>query len=256
MPLHPPVVLLRHGQSQWNLENRFTGWVDIDLTEAGREEARQAGLLLKEHGFAFDQAFTSVLKRAIRTCWIALDSLDTLWVPMHHDWRLNERHYGALAGLNKAETAQRHGEEQVHIWRRSFDIRPEAADRHHPSWEGFDTRYKNLSPQDIPTTECLADTVKRVRLFWEERVVPALTAGDRMLISAHGNSLRALLKMLEGLTDDEVVDLNIPTGQPMVLTFNAGLTLVSRRYLSEPSVIEAAMSAVAHPGPSLKAARP
>ena len=255
MSAPPPVVLLRHGQSQWNLENRFTGWVDIDLTDAGREEARRAGLLLKDRGFGFDRAFTSVLKRAIRTCWITLDTLDTIWVPIEQDWRLNERHYGALAGLNKAETASLHGEDQVHIWRRSFSIRPEPADRASPSWEGHDPRYRQLSPDEIPTTECLADTVARVRPFWEERVVPALRSGQRILIAAHGNSLRALIKLLENLSDDEVIDLNIPTAQPMVLEFNAGLSLVSRRYLADPSEIEAAMSAVAHQGRSLKAAR-
>lgn len=249
-----PVVLLRHGQSQWNLENRFTGWVDIDLTEAGREEARRAGLLLKQHGFAFDIAFTSVLKRAIRTCWIALDTIDQMWIPVEKDWRLNERHYGALAGLNKAETARLHGEDQVLIWRRSFSVRPDAMGKDDPAWEGHDPRYAHLGPNEVPTSECLADTVARVEPFWRNRVEPALKAGQRVLITAHGNSLRALIKILEGLSDDEVIDLNIPTAQPMVMEFDHHLTLQSRRYLADPSEIESAMNAVINQGRSLKAA--
>jgi 2,3-bisphosphoglycerate-dependent phosphoglycerate mutase len=219
----PSVVLLRHGQSQWNLENRFTGWVDIDLTEAGRREAERAGELLKSRGYQFDVAFTSVLKRAIRTCWITLDSLDQLWVPVHRDWRLNERHYGALAGLNKSETAAKYGEEQVLIWRRSYDVRPNPMTRDDPAWAGHDPRYSQVDPNQLPLTECLADTVERVKPFWEEQIVPLLKQGRRILVAAHGNSLRALIKVLENMSEADVINLNIPTAQPMLLTFNDDL---------------------------------
>jgi len=244
----PSVVLLRHGQSQWNLENRFTGWVDIDLTEAGRQEAQRAGELLKSRGFGFDVAFTSVLKRAIRTCWITLDALDQLWVPVHRDWRLNERHYGALAGLNKAETAVKYGEDQVLLWRRSYDIRPNAISREGPDWAGHDPRYQGVDPSLLPLTECLADTVERVKPFWEEQIVPLLAQGQRILIAAHGNSLRALIKVLENMSETEIINLNIPTAQPMVLTFNQDLSLKSRAYLADPSEIAAATAAVANQG--------
>ncbi|MFM1849188.1 MAG: 2,3-diphosphoglycerate-dependent phosphoglycerate mutase [Pseudomonadota bacterium] len=244
----PSVVLLRHGQSQWNLENRFTGWVDIDLTEAGRQEAERAGELLKSKGYQFDVAFTSVLKRAIRTCWITLDSLDQLWVPVHRDWRLNERHYGALAGLNKSETAAKYGEEQVLIWRRSYDVRPNAISREDPSWAGRDPRYSQVNPDQLPLTECLADTVERVKPFWEEQIVPLLRQGQRILIAAHGNSLRALIKVLENMSEADVINLNIPTAQPMLLTFNDDLSLRSRDYLADPSEIAAATAAVANQG--------
>lgn len=248
----PPVVLLRHGQSRWNLENRFTGWVDVDLTEAGREEARRAGQLLKDRGFQFDIAYTSVLKRAIRTCWMTLDVLDELWIPMEKDWRLNERHYGALAGLNKAETAEQYGEEMVLKWRRAYDIRPEAITREHPDWAGHDRRYAGIDPDELPLTECLADTLKRVGPFWEEKIVPELRAGRRVLIAAHGNSLRALIKILEGMSEEAVLNLNIPTAQPLVLEFDDKLQLQSRKYLADPSEIEAAMTAVANQGKAQK----
>jgi 2,3-bisphosphoglycerate-dependent phosphoglycerate mutase len=244
----PSVVLLRHGQSQWNLENRFTGWVDIDLTEAGQQEAERAGALLKSKGYEFDVAFTSVLKRAIRTCWITLDSLDQLWIPVHRDWRLNERHYGALAGLNKSETAAKYGEEQVLIWRRSYDIRPNPITREDPSWAGHDPRYSQVNPDQLPLTECLADTVERVKPFWEEQIVPLLKQGRRILIAAHGNSLRALIKVLENMSEADVINLNIPTAQPMLLTFNEDLSLRSRDYLADPAEIAAATAAVANQG--------
>lgn len=247
-----PLVLLRHGQSQWNLENRFTGWVDVDLSEAGQEEARKAGRLLRERDYSFDLAFTSVLKRAIRTCWISLDELDEMWVPVVQDWRLNERHYGALAGLNKAETAKKFGEDQVKLWRRAYHVRPDAISRDDPSWAGHDPRYKDVDPEQLPLTECLADTVARVLPVWEERIRPAVASGRRVLIAAHGNSLRALLKILENLTEDAVLDLNIPTAQPLVLEFDQSMRLTSRRYLADPSEIEAAMAAVANQGKSQK----
>ncbi|MFM1860275.1 MAG: phosphoglyceromutase [Pseudomonadota bacterium] len=248
MPNPAPLVILRHGQSQWNLENRFTGWVDVDLSAAGAEEARRAGLLLRDRGFSFDLAFTSVLKRAIRTCWITLDTLDEMWIPVEHDWRLNERHYGALAGLNKTETAQKYGEEQVLLWRRAYNIRPNAITRDDPEWAGHDRRYSQIPADQIPLTECLADTVIRVESFWRERVLPELASGKRILISAHGNSLRALLKILEGLSEEAVLALNIPTAQPLVLEFDDQLQLRERHYLADPSEIEAAMAAVANQG--------
>jgi 2,3-bisphosphoglycerate-dependent phosphoglycerate mutase len=249
----PALILLRHGQSQWNLENRFTGWVDVDLTPTGHEEARRAGVLLQDRGFQFDLAYTSVLKRAIRTCWIVLDTLDQMWVPVIKDWRLNERHYGALAGLNKTETALKYGEAQVLRWRRSYDVRPDPIDRNSPQWEGHDPRYAGVDPQDLPLTECLADTVARVAPFWQNEIAPQLQAGRRILIAAHGNSLRALIKVLENMTNEEVIDLNIPTAQPISLEFDAQLNLKARRYLADPSEIEAAMAAVANQG---KAQRP
>lgn len=247
-----PLVLLRHGQSQWNLENRFTGWIDVDLSEVGQEEARKAGRLLKERGYSFDLAYTSVLKRAIRTCWITLDELDEMWIPVVQDWRLNERHYGALAGLNKAETAQKYGEDQVKLWRRAYHVRPDPIQADDPTWPGFDPRYQDVDPSLLPLTECLADTVARVGPVWEERIKPAVAAGKRVLIAAHGNSLRALLKILENLSEDAVIDLNIPTAQPLVLEFDQSMQLTSRRYLADPSEIEAAMAAVANQGKAQK----
>lgn len=244
----PALILLRHGQSQWNLENRFTGWVDIDLTEVGHEEARRAGMLLKDRGFAFDMAYTSVLKRAIRTCCVVLDTLDQMWIPVTKDWRLNERHYGALAGLNKAETALKYGEAQVLRWRRAYDVRPDPMDPENPMWEGSDPRYAHVDPALLPRTECLADTVARVKPFWEQEILPQLRSGKRILIAAHGNSLRALIKVLENMSDEEIIDLNIPTAQPISLEFDAQFTLKARRYLADPSEIEAAMAAVANQG--------
>lgn len=249
----PALILLRHGQSQWNLENRFTGWVDIDLTETGHEEARRAGMLLKDHGFRFDIAYTSVLKRAIRTCWIVLDTVEQMWVPVVKDWRLNERHYGALAGLNKTETALKYGEAQVLRWRRSYDVRPDPMEPNNPLWEGHDPRYANIDPAQLPRTECLADTVARVEPFWQKEIFPQLRAGKRILVAAHGNSLRALIKVLENMSNEEVIDLNIPTAQPISLEFDEDLRLKARRYLADPTEIEAAMAAVANQG---KAQRP
>ncbi len=244
----PPLILIRHGQSRWNLENRFTGWVDVDITEAGQAEAVKAGQLLKEQGYQFDVAYTSVLKRAIRTCWVTLDVLDQLWIPMHKDWRLNERHYGALAGLNKSETAAKYGEAQVLQWRRAYDIRPNPARADDPQWEGNDPRYAGIPREQLPLTECLADTVDRVRPFWEQVLQPELRAGRRVLVAAHGNSLRALLKIIEGISDTDIIDLNIPTAQPMEVTFDAQLQFAGRRYLADPRDIEAAMAAVANQG--------
>lgn len=249
----PPIILLRHGQSQWNLENRFTGWVDIDLSPTGHEEARRAGVLLNDRGFQFDVAYTSVLKRAIRTCCIVLDTLDQMWIPVIKDWRLNERHYGALAGLNKTETALKYGEAQVLRWRRSYDVRPDSIGRDSAHWEGHDPRYAHVDPRLLPQTECLADTVARVEPFWQNEVVPQLRAGRRILIAAHGNSLRALIKVLENMSNKEVIDLNIPTAQPISLEFDDQCKLKARRYLADPTEIEAAMAAVANQG---KAQRP
>jgi 2,3-bisphosphoglycerate-dependent phosphoglycerate mutase len=229
----PTLVLLRHGESVWNKENRFTGWTDVDLSETGRLEAQNAGRLMKAEGLAFDIAYTSVLKRAIRTCWIALDELDLLWIPVPRSWRLNERHYGALQGLNKAETAAKHGDEQVHIWRRSYDIPPPALTRDDPRHPGQDPRYAALSPAELPLTESLKDTVARFLPYWEETIAPAIRGGQRVLIAAHGNSLRALVKYLDRISDEEIVELNIPTGVPLVYELDGDLNAVSRRYLGE-----------------------
>lgn len=238
------LVLMRHGESQWNLENRFTGWTDIDLTEAGREQARRAGELLKEKGYAFDVAFTSVLKRAIRTLWIALDAMDTMYLPVHNNWRLNERHYGDLQGLNKAEMAAQYGDEQVLIWRRAYAIAPNPIgldDQRHPR---FDPRYSKLTPEQLPATECLKDTVARVLPFWDETIAPSIRAGRRVLVAAHGNSLRALIKHLDHVSDDEIVHLNIPTGQPLVYELDKELRPIRHYYLGDPAEIEAAMAAM------------
>src|ERR671911_946693 len=210
------LVLVRHGQSTWNLENLFTGWVDVDLTEQGRNEARAAGRLLKEQGFEFQVAFTSVLKRAIRTLWFALDEMDMMWIPVHRSWRLNERHYGALQGLNKAETAAQHGEAQVKIWRRSYDIPPPPLAPDDERYSGRDPRYRDLTPAEIPASESLKDTVARFLPYWHETIAPAIKSGKRVLIAAHGNSLRALVKYLDNVGDTDIVELNIPTGIPLV----------------------------------------
>jgi 2,3-bisphosphoglycerate-dependent phosphoglycerate mutase len=246
------IVLMRHGESQWNLENRFTGWTDVDLTDLGRDQAYKAGQLLKEQGYAFDIAFTSVLKRAIRTLWIALDAMDAMYVPIHNNWRLNERHYGALQGLNKAETAAQYGDEQVLIWRRAYAIAPnplDLDDRRHPK---FDARYARLTPEQLPATECLQDTVARVLPFWEETIAPAIKAGRRVLISAHGNSLRALIKHLDHVSEEDIVHLNIPTGQPLVYELDKDLRPIRHYYLGDPAEIEAAMAAVAAQGKAKK----
>jgi 2,3-bisphosphoglycerate-dependent phosphoglycerate mutase len=240
------LVLLRHGESTWNKENRFTGWTDVDLTERGRAEALEAGRLLAAEGLTFDVAYTSVLKRAIRTLWIVLDEMDLMWVPVHRDWRLNERHYGALQGLNKAETAARHGEEQTRIWRRSYDIPPpplEAGDERHPA---HDRRYGRLPADQLPLTECLKDTVARFLPLWHETIAPTIARGDRVLITAHGNSLRALVKYLDGVSDADIVNLNIPTGIPLVYQLDAALSPIKSYYLGDPEAARKAAEAVAN----------
>ena len=240
------LVLLRHGESTWNLANRFTGWTDVDLTEAGRSQARAAGARLREGRFDFDVAFTSVLKRAIRTLWIALDEMDRMWIPVHRDWRLNERHYGALQGLDKAQTAARYGEEQVLRWRRSYDEPPPALDPEDPRHLGGDARYAGVA--NLPRTECLKDTVERMMPLWDETIAPRVRAGERVLVCAHGNSLRALVKHLGGISDEAILAVNIPTGVPLVYDLDAGLREVGHRYLGEPAEVEAAMRAVAEQG--------
>ena len=244
----PTLVLLRHGESVWNKENRFTGWTDVDLSDKGGEEARQAGRLLKENGFSFDIAFTSVLKRAIRTLWIALDEMDAMWIPIHHSWRLNERHYGALQGLNKSETAAKYGEKQVLIWRRSYDIQPPALEKSDPRYPGSDSRYRSLGGKEIPLTECLKDTVDRFLPYWHEAIVPAVRQGKRVIIAAHGNSLRALVKHLDRISDNEIVELNIPTGIPLVYELNDQLQPLRSAYLGDPDAVKRSMQAVANQG--------
>ena len=239
------LVLLRHGESTWNKENRFTGWTDVDLSETGRKEAQAAGDLLKEGGYTFDVAYTSVLTRAIRTLFIALDRLELLWIPVHKRWRLNERHYGALQGLNKAETAAKHGEAQTKIWRRSYDIPPPpltADDERHPS---HDPRYKGVPPDELPATECLKDTVERFLPLWHEEIAPAITRGQSVLIAAHGNSLRALVKYLDGISDDEIAELNIPTGIPLVYELDGDLKPIKSYYLGDPEAAKKAAAKVA-----------
>jgi len=242
------LVLLRHGESTWNKENRFTGWTDVDLTPRGVEEARYSGTLLREDGFTFDVAYTSVLKRAIRTLWIALEEMDQMWIPINLSWRLNERHYGALQGLNKLETALKYGEEQVLIWRRSYNIRPPELTPHDPRYPGFDPRYRDLDPSDIPLSECLKDTVTRFLPYWNETIAPQVRAGKRVLISAHGNSLRALVKYLDNLSEEEVLELNIPTGVPLVYELGDDLKPIRNYYLGDQAQIEQAMQAVANQG--------
>jgi 2,3-bisphosphoglycerate-dependent phosphoglycerate mutase len=240
------VVLLRHGESTWNRENRFTGWTDVDLSEKGLHEAEQAGTLLKDEGFTFDVAYTSVLKRALRTCWITLDALDLLWIPVIKNWRLNERHYGALQGLDKAETAARHGEAQVKIWRRSYDIPPPALavdDSRHPS---RDRRYANLTAAERPATESLKDTVARFVPYWTDTIAPAIRQGERVLIAAHGNSLRALVKYLDGISDQAIVDVNIPTGIPLVYELDNELKPIRNYYLGDAEAAARAAEAVAN----------
>jgi len=242
------IVLMRHGESTWNLDNRFTGWTDVDLTEKGVAEAKQAGKLLKEAGFTFDLAFTSVLKRAIRTLWGTLDEMDLMWLPVVHCWRLNERHYGALQGLNKAETAAQYGDDQVLVWRRSYDVPPNPLDPADPRTSFNDPRYANLKREEIPLTECLKDTVARVLPEWHETIAPAIRSGKRIIISAHGNSLRALIKYLDGIGDDAIVGLNIPNGQPLVYELDADLKPIKSYYLGDATAIEAAQKAVANQG--------
>jgi len=241
----PTLVLLRHGESEWNKENRFTGWVDVDLSDKGRQEAKAAGQLLKAHGFTFDRAFSSVLKRAIRTLWMVQDEMDLLWLPVERSWRLNERHYGGLQGLNKAETAAKHGEQQVKVWRRSYDTPPPPMTGEDAALQGRDPRYASLAPGEMPTTECLKDTVARFLPYWHETIAPAIRRGDRVIIAAHGNSLRALVKYLDDISDDDIVELNIPTGMPLVYELDADLRKVSSRYLDEAAA-KAAAEAVAN----------
>jgi 2,3-bisphosphoglycerate-dependent phosphoglycerate mutase len=239
------LVLLRHGESTWNKENRFTGWMDVGLSEKGVEEAHQAGRVLVAEGYTFDIAFTSVLKRAIKTLWLALEEMDLMWIPIHNSWRLNERHYGALQGLNKMETVERHGEEQVKIWRRSYDIRPPALDINDPRAPQHDRRYAGLKPSELPLTECLKDTVERVLPYWESTIAPVVRSGQRVLIASHGNSLRALVKYLDRISDQDIVGLNIPTGIPLVYELNDDLTPIRHFYLGDPAAIERATQAVA-----------
>ena len=244
IPMHK-LVLLRHGESVWNRENRFTGWTDVDLSERGREEAQEAGRLLKEGGYVFDTAFTSVLKRAIRTLWYSLDALDLMWIPVEKSWRLNERHYGRLQGLNKAETAQKHGEDQVKIWRRSYDIPPpplEADDERHPS---RDPRYASLDPKELPLAESLKDTVARFLPHWHQVIAPTIASGRRVIIAAHGNSLRALVKYLDNVSEKDILELNIPTGIPLVYELDEVLKPVGHYYLGDPAAAAAAAARVA-----------
>ncbi|MEI8384548.1 MAG: 2,3-diphosphoglycerate-dependent phosphoglycerate mutase [Nitrosomonadaceae bacterium] len=244
------LVLLRHGESTWNEENRFTGWTDVDLSEKGLEEARNSGRLLRENGFVFDVAYTSVLKRAIRTLWIALDEMDQMWIPINLSWRLNERHYGALQGLNKAETAAIYGDEQVRIWRRSYDIRPPALTVQDERYPGSDPRYLDMDKEDIPLAECLQDTVSRFLPYWNEIIAPALRSGQRVIIAAHGNSLRALVKYLDNISDEDILELNIPTGIPLVYELDDDLKPIRNYYLGDQMEIEKAQQAVANQGKS------
>lgn len=242
------LVLLRHGESTWNQENRFTGWTDVDLSPKGLDEAKKAGQLLRENGFVFDVAYTSVLKRAIRTLWITLDEMDQMWIPVNLSWRLNERHYGALQGLNKAETAAKYGDEQVHIWRRSYDIHPPALTLDDERYPGFDPRYRNLAKQDIPLTECLKDTVARFLPYWNETILPVVRSGQRVIIAAHGNTLRALVKYLDNISDEDTLALNIPTGVPLVYELDDNLQPIRHYYLGDQAELEKAMQAVANQG--------
>ena len=244
------IVLLRHGESTWNKENRFTGWTDVDLTPKGLQEAQVAGQLLREHGFTFDIAYTSVLKRAIRTLWITLDEMDQMWIPIHHTWRLNERHYGALQGLNKAETAAKYGDDQVLIWRRSYDARPPALTMDDDRYPGTDPRYKHLSQDEIPLTECLKDTVARFLPYWNTTIAPQIQTGKSVIIVAHGNSLRALVKYLDNMSEEEILNRNIPTGVPLVYELDDNLKPIQNYYLGNLSEIQEAMQIVANQGKS------
>jgi 2,3-bisphosphoglycerate-dependent phosphoglycerate mutase len=242
------LILLRHGESTWNKENRFTGWTDVDLSETGRNEAKKAGEILKREGFLFDIAYTSVLKRAIRTLWIVLDEMDLMWIPVIRNWRLNERHYGDLQGLNKAETAKKFGEDQVKIWRRSYDIQPPALKKNDERYPGKDPRYSELSETELPLTECLKDTVERFVPYWEKTIAPTVKSGKKVIIAAHGNSLRALVKYLDNISEEEIVGLNIPTGIPLVYELKEDLTPIKSYYLGDPEEIEKAAQAVAAQG--------
>jgi 2,3-bisphosphoglycerate-dependent phosphoglycerate mutase len=242
------IVLIRHGESQWNKENRFTGWTDVELSDKGNKEAIAAGKLLKEEGFIFDKAYTSVLKRAIKTLWHTLEGLDLMWIPVERAWQLNERHYGSLQGLNKAETAQKYGDEQVLIWRRSYDTPPPALEKSDERYPGNDPRYAALSPEQLPLTECLKDTVARVIPYWNENIVPDIKAGKRLIIAAHGNSLRALVKYLDNISDEDILKLNIPTGIPLVYELDGDMKTISSKYLGNQDEIAKAQAAVANQG--------
>lgn len=244
----PKLVLVRHGESQWNLENRFTGWTDVGLTEQGMREAKEAGRLLKEGGYDFDVAYTSVLKRAIKTLWVILEEMDLMWIPVFRDWRLNERHYGALQGLNKSETAAKYGEAQVKIWRRAYDTAPPPLDREDERFPGRDRRYAGLSPQELPLTECLKDTVARFMPCWNEVLAPAIQSGKRVLVAAHGNSIRAIVKYLDHVSDEEIVELNIPTGVPLVYELDDDLRPLKHYYLGDADAVAKAMQKVANQG--------
>ncbi|MHA1974799.1 MAG: 2,3-diphosphoglycerate-dependent phosphoglycerate mutase [Candidatus Hodarchaeales archaeon] len=242
------LVLLRHGESTWNKLNKFTGWTDVDLSEKGLEETHEASKVLRKEGYTFDVAYTSVLKRAIRTLWITLDELDLMWIPVYRSWRLNERHYGALQGLNKSETAKKHGEKQVLIWRRSYDIPPPALTKDDPRYPGKDPRYSELEERDLPLTECLKDTVARVMPYWHEEIVPTIKSGKKVIIAAHGNSLRALVKYLDKVSDEEILRLNIPTGIPLVYELDTDLEPIKHYYLGDPEKVKQAMQKVANQG--------
>ena len=246
------VVLLRHGESDWNKQNRFTGWTDVDLSEVGIKEANEAGAVLKKEGYTFDVAYTSVLKRAIRTLWITLDQMDLMWIPVHRSWRLNERHYGALQGLNKAETAEKFGEAQVKIWRRAYDTPPPPLEKSDPRYPGNDPRYADLTEGVLPLTECLKDTVARFLPYWHDVIAPTVMLGKRVLIAAHGNSLRALVKYLDNISDEAIVELNIPTGMPLVYELDKKLKTIKSYYLGDPEKVKAAMAAVAAQGKAKK----
>jgi 2,3-bisphosphoglycerate-dependent phosphoglycerate mutase len=242
------IVLIRHGESVWNQENRFTGWTDVGLTEKGLAEAIAAGQLLKKEGYDFDVAFTSVLKRANKTLFTVLEEMERLWIPVQHSWRLNERHYGALQGLDKAETAAKFGDDQVLVWRRSYDTPPPALEADDPRYEINDPRYADLKPGECPRTECLKDTVARVLPFWNEAIAPTIKSGKRVIIAAHGNSIRAMIKYLDGVSDADIVGLNIPTAQPLVYELDADLKPIRHYYLGDQEAIAAAMQAVANQG--------
>ena len=242
------LVLLRHGESTWNKENRFTGWIDVALTEKGEQEAKTAGLLLKQNGFVFDVAYTSLLKRAIKTLWIVLEDMELMWIPVNLSWRLNERHYGALQGLNKSETAAKFGEQQVLLWRRSYDVRPPALDKSDSSYPGNDPRYRGLPEKYLPLTECLKDTVTRFLPYWNETIAPAVESGQNVIIAAHGNSLRALVKHLDHISDQQIVELNIPTGIPLVYELDNNLLPLKHYYLGDEETVNQAVQAVVNQG--------
>ncbi len=240
------VVLLRHGESEWNKANLFTGWTDVDLSEKGLQEANHAAVLLKQEGYTFDIAYTSVLKRAIRTLWIVLDGMDLMWIPVVRSWRLNERMYGALQGLNKAQTAEKYGDEQVHLWRRSYDVPPPALEKSDERYPGNDRRYADLVEKDVPTTECLKDTVDRFLPYWKDTIAPMIKTGKRVIIAAHGNSLRALVKYLDNISDEEIPELNIPTGVPLVYELDDNLKPIKHYYLGDQDAVQNAINAVAN----------